>query len=197
VPPAGDARARVAAVDSAIARAKQIYEREVGGHRAYRDLRFIASDRVLLARLSRGEYAAAEAEARLQMINHARRHITRISVVRGGQAVLVNSLWNSNGFFVVSPVAQELSLRGADLGTLLVSTQDIVGYVKLVHRGTRAHIVVRGASGQTRSSLLGAARASLPASGTVALAGIEYDVGSFQLTGWAGEPMSVWVLVAA
>jgi hypothetical protein len=193
---AADMRARTAGVDRVIAGAKQIYENETSGRRAHDDLGFIAGDRVLLERLSRRDYAAAEADARLQMINYARRHITRISVIRGGHAV-VNSLWNSNGFFVVSPVTQTLSIHGRNLGTLLVSIQDIVGFIKLVHRDTGAQVVVRGTSGQVRSSLPAAAHLNLPASGTVDVDGSEYDVGTFSLTGWAGETMNVWVLVPA
>jgi hypothetical protein len=192
----GDARARTARVDRVIAAAQQIYGNEIAGHRAYSDLQFIASDSVLAGELMRGEDEAAEAQARLQMINNPVRHITRISVVRGGDAI-VNALWNSNGLFVVAPVSQTLYFHGRSLGTLLVSTQDIVGYLKLVHRDTGAQVVLRGASGQVRASLLAAAHANLPPSGTVDIAGVEYDVGTFQLSGWAGEPMSVWVLSPA
>jgi hypothetical protein len=179
---------------SAVASAKQLYGNEVDGQRAYHDLRFIASDQLLLEELSRGEYMAAQAEAYLQMINNATRHITRVSVIRGGHA-LVNAVWNSNGSFVAAPVQQMLRLDGQSLGTLLVSIQDVVGYAKLVHHDTGAQVVVRGASGQVRTSLPAAARAALPSSGAVNIAGAEYDVGMFHRRGWGGEPLSVWVLM--
>jgi hypothetical protein len=188
--------ARAGGIDGVIAGARQIYANETSGQRAHADLQFIASDPILLQELDRGDYAAAQAEARLQMLNHAVRHITRVSVIRAGQ-VLVNAVWNSNGLFVVAPVQEALRVHGRDLGTLLVSTQDVVGYVKLVHRYTGAEVVVRGASGQLRTSLPPAAHTSLPAAGSVSIAGVEYVLGAFQLTGWGGEPLSAWVLDVA
>jgi hypothetical protein len=192
----GAGSARSGGIDGAIAGARQIYENEINGPRAHADLQFIASDPILLQELDRGEYVAAQAESHLQMLNHAVRHITRVSVIRARQ-VLVNAVWNGNGFFVAAPVQQALRLHGRYLGTLLVSTQDLVGYVKLIHRDTGAQAVVRGASGEVRTSLPAAAHTYLPASGAANIAGVEYNVGTFQLSGWGGEPLSVWVLEAA
>ena len=122
-------------------------------------------------------------------------HVTRISVLRGPR-VLANATLNSDGVFVVAPAVRELRLHGRRLGTLLVSIQDVTGFVKLVHRRTGAEVVVRGGSGQVRESLSAAGRARLPASGGVRIAGHNYLVRSFRELGWGGEPLAVWVLVA-
>ncbi|MHB8490962.1 MAG: hypothetical protein ACYDA6_01945 [Solirubrobacteraceae bacterium] len=123
-------------------------------------------------------------------------HITRVSVIRAGR-VLINAVWNSNGAFVVAPVTRVLRFHGRSLGTLLVSIQDVVGYVKLIGRLLGAQAVVRGTSGQVRTLLPAAAHSSLPTAGSVAIAGEEYNVGSFHLGGWGGEPLTVWVLKAS
>ena len=57
--------------------------------------------------------------------------------------------------------------------------QDVIGFVKLVHRLAGAQVVVRGAPGHVESSLPGAAHAQLPASGDVTIAGQAYVVRSF------------------
>jgi hypothetical protein len=72
--------------------------------------------------------------------------------------------------------------------------QDVIGYVKLVHRLTGAQIVVRGQGGHVESSIA-AAPAALPAAGTTTIAGHPYVVRSFSETGFAGEPLTVWILV--
>jgi hypothetical protein len=94
------------------------------------------------------------------------------------------------GAFVVAPA--QLRLRGGDV--LMASMQDVVGYVKLVHRLTGAQVVVRGVPGHVESSLPAAARASLPAAGDATVAGHAYVVRSFHETGYGGERLDVWVL---
>jgi hypothetical protein len=48
-----------------------------------------------------------------------------------------------------------------------------------------------------RTLLPAAAHAHLPARGTVTLAGRRYAVRSFAQRAWAGEPVTVWILVPA
>ena len=87
-------------------------------------------------------------------------------------------------------------MRGRALGTLLVSLQDVTGFVKLVHRRTGAEVLVRGASGHVRTSLAAAASVRLPMSGRVTIAGRGYFVRSFIEIGWGKEPLTVWILAA-
>ena len=141
--------------------------------------------------------ARARAEAQAQLLSPSNHfdHVTRISVLRGPR-VLANATLNSDGTYVVAPARRELAVHGRQVGTLLVSIQDVTGFVKLVHRRTGAEVVVRGGSGQVRESLSAAARARLPASGGVRIAGHNYLVRSFRERGWGGEPLTVWVLLA-
>jgi hypothetical protein len=182
-----------AGLAGAVAVAKHTYANEINGSRVHSDVRLVAGDQTLLNDLSRGDLAGAQAEAWSTMVNNRGQHITRISVVNGSH-VLVNAVWNGNGSFVVAPLARPLYLNGRNLGTLLVSVQDVVGYVKLVHVFSGAQSVVRGSSGQLRTSLPAAARVTLPSSGQVTIAGRRYRVGSFHARGWGTEALTVWVL---
>lgn len=181
------------ALRHSIAIAQRVYENEIDGERVHSDLRLVAGDEVLLEDLARGDAAAAQARALHVMRVNGRDHITRVSVLRGGHA-LVNAVLNANGTFVVAPLQRALSLHGRSLGTLLVSVQDVVGYVKLSHKYTGAQIVARGSSGQVRTSLPAAARSALPQSGQVTIGGARYQVGAFRVGGWGGETLAVWVL---
>lgn len=178
-----------------VAAAERIYEHEVAGPRAHRDLRFIAADRAFVADVASGRRRAARREAERQMRGHRALHITRAAVARD-RRVIVNATMNANGSFVVAPVARRLTSRGRALGTLLVSVQDVVGYERLLRRELGAYAVVRGGSGQVRSSLRAAANRRLPHEGTVDVGGSRYAVGSFHREGWRGEPLTVWLLVA-
>jgi hypothetical protein len=181
---------------NAIALARAVYANEINGGRVHADMRLLASDAALLEALARGDLVAAHAEAWRVMTSNRQQHITRVGVVRGGH-VLVNAVWNGNGTFVAAPLARAIALHGRSLGTLLVSVQDIIGYVKLTHKLTGDEIVVRGSSGQVRASLPAAARAALPGSGEVKIGATRYRVGSFHVAGWADEPLTVWVLQPA
>jgi hypothetical protein len=175
--------------------AEHIYGNEINGHRASSDLAFVAGNQTLLAQLYRGELAAAQAYAQRLMTGNPILHITRIGVIAGGRA-LINTVWNSNGTFVVAPVTRLLRYHGRTLGTLAVCVQDVVGFVKLIARDLHAFSVVRGSSGQVRTSLPAAASVKLPDSGSATIAGVQYEVGSFHLGGWGGETLTVWVLKA-
>jgi hypothetical protein len=182
-------------VDATVVRAKAIYRNEIEGAKLPQQLRRIARDRNLLDALSRGDLAGARAAANKLLripLNH-RAHVTRISVVRGSQ-VLVNATVNSDGVFVVTPGRRLLTFHGRPLGILLVSLQDVTGFVKLIRHVTGADALVRGASGHVRTSLPAARRARLPSSGSVTIAGRTYLTRSFHETGWGKEPLTVWIL---
>ncbi|HWY91110.1 MAG TPA: hypothetical protein VNY31_10610 [Solirubrobacteraceae bacterium] len=185
-------------IDGIVDVAKGTYYGETKGPKLRQELGRIARDGILLDALSRGDLAGAQAEADAQLrspINHLA-HVTRISVIHGSR-VLVNATVNSDGVFVVAPGRRVLHLHGRLLGTLLVSIQDVTGFVKLVHRLTHAEVVVRGASGHVRSSLGAAARVRLPMSGQVTIAGRRYFVRSFPEIGWGNESLTVWILERA
>jgi hypothetical protein len=199
---AATARATVQARDSRRSRLDRFvttaigtYYNETKGPKLFQQLGRIARDGILLHALSRGDLAGAQAEADAQLrspVNHLA-HVTRISVIRGSR-VLVNATVNSDGVYVVAPGTRVLRSNGRLLGTLLVSLQDVTGFVKLVHRLTGAEVLVRGASGHVRTSLGAAARVRLPRSGHATIAGRGYFVRSFGEIGWGNEPLTVWIL---
>jgi hypothetical protein len=197
--PQAPAAPRAATLEARLARsvsaAKRTYNRESRGSKLTREADRIATDATLLRALARGDVSAAQAEAQAQLLRPANHlaHVTRISVMRAGR-VLANATLNSDGSFVVAPARRGLQLRGRRLGTLLVSIQDVTGFVKLVRRLTGSEVLARGASGQVRTSLALAGRVRLPSSGTASIAGRTYLVRSFTESAWAGEPLTVWIL---
>jgi hypothetical protein len=168
------------------------------GRKLRKETTRIARDGILLDALGRGELSRAQAEADSQLRrpgNHVA-HVTRISVLSGSR-VLVNAKLNSDGVYVVAPATRVLSIHGRLLGTLLVSIQDVTGFVKLVHKVTGAEVAVRGAGGHVRASLGVAALVRLPTSGQITLAERRYVVRSFHELGWGNERLTVWLLEGA
>jgi hypothetical protein len=197
------ARPRRSRIDGIADVAKASYHSETKGRHLMQQLSRIARDGVLLGALSRGDVAGAQAEADAQLRSPSNHfdHVTRISVVRGSR-VLVNATINSDGVFVVAPGSRVLRLHGRPLGTLLVSIQDVTGYVKVVHDLTGADVVARGASGRVRTSRGAPTGVRLPPSGQVTIAGRRYFVRSFHETGWGNEPrgnepLTIWILERA
>ena len=169
--------------------ARRVYHQEAAGQVGHVAATRIAKDRVLVSALRRHDLAALRAEALRQLFDPGK-HVVRLSVVRGGR-----TLTNVGGAFVVAPTSRELRAPGGtDLGRLEVSMQDVIGYVKLVHRLTGADIVVRGRTGHVESSLPMARAAALPATGEITLAGDPFVVRSFAEIGYDGEPLTVWIL---
>ena len=163
--------------------ARRIYRQEAAGAVGHAAVKRLARDRALIAAI-RGHQPAALRAAALRQLFNPGKHVVRLSLVRGGQ-----TLTNVGGAFVVAPA--KLPLHGA---VLEASVQDVIGYVKLVRRLTGAQIVVRGAPGHVESSLAGAANLTLPASGSMTVAGSTYEVRSFREPGYGGESLTVWIL---
>jgi hypothetical protein len=170
--------------------AKRIYRQEADGAVGHAAVKRIARDHALLAALRAGDMPALRSAALRQLFDPGK-HVVRLSIVRG-----TRTLTNVGGAFVVAPAHLELhSAGGAPLATLEASMQDVVGYVKLVHRLTGADIVVRGRAGHVESSLA-TPPATLPASGSATVDGRPCVVRSFQEVGFDGEPLTVSILVS-
>jgi len=163
--------------------ARRIYQQEADGAVGHAAVKRIARDPALRAAMRSTNPSALRAAALRQLFNPGT-HVVRLSVMRGG-----HTLTDVGGRFVVSPA--HMRVQG---DVIEASMQDIIGYVKLVHRLTGADVVVRGAPGHVESSLPGAAAAALPASGNATIAGQAYVVRSFPEVGFGGEPLDVWVL---
>jgi hypothetical protein len=115
--------------------------------------------------------------------------------IRKGSSVVVET----GVPFVVAP--SKVTLRasnGRSLGTLEVSIQDEIGFVRYMHRNYPVDVVVRGQGpGHVKTSLPAAANATLPSQGPATIAGRRYLVRSFRETAWNGEPVTIWILAKA
>ena len=169
--------------DTLVGVARRIYRQEAAGAVGHAAVERLARDRALIAAM-RGDRPAALRAAALRQLFNPGKHVVRLRVSRGGR-----TLADVGGRFVVSPA--RLRLHG---DVIEASMQDVIGFVKLVHRLTGAQVVVRGAPGHVESSLPGATEAALPASGNAAIAGQPYVVRSFRAAGFGGEALEVWVL---
>jgi hypothetical protein len=186
-PATADAAAVRAATLADVAR--RLYAQEAGGSTVRRQVLRIGRDRVLLAALERNDPATVRAETLRQLFEPGQ-HVVRLRVIEGSR-----DLGDVGGRFVVSGAQAQLhGPGGAALGELQASIQDVIGFVKLTHRLTGADVVVRGDSGHVAAWPASAARLALPAAGATTFAGGTYQVSSFHARGFAGEPLTVWVL---
>jgi hypothetical protein len=182
-------RGPIASIHGAQARADAVAKR---GRKQYRaevtrtfersTARHAASNGALLAALRANDPARARTIA--AGLLYRRDHISHIEIVRGGHSVV------SVGKGFVSG-ASPVRVQG---DAMYVSIQDVIGFVRLLHRRTGADVVVRGRPGHVAASLAAAARASLPARGATTVGGVRYHVSSFSATGLLGERLHVWVL---
>jgi hypothetical protein len=187
--PRAHARAR-SAINRLTVVARRRYSDEVNGAAVHKQLRRVAADPLLLRALRTGNLAALRAEVRRQDATpHA--HISRLRVVRGSRV-----LADAGVVFVVAPAQRALhDAHGRYLGTLQLSIQDVIGYVKYMHRNVHVDVVVHGrGAAHVRTSLPAAARVALPSAGTVTVAGHRYRVRSFSERGLAGETLRIWIL---
>ena len=178
------------AIDRLAIVARQRYSEEVTGAAVHKQLRRVAADPVLLRALSSGNLTALRAEVRLQDATpHA--HISRLRVVRGSRV-----LADAGVVFPVAPAQTALhDAHGHVLGTLQLCIQDVIGYVKYLHRNVHVDVVVRGhGAGHVRTSLPAAASRTLPSSGPVTIGGHRYLVRFFTEHGLAGETLRIWIL---
>lgn len=181
-------RAVQARANALTAVARRRYSHEQYGVAVHAALNRVAHDRALLNALSAGAFRPAQREANRQLVQHT----VRIRIMRGSR-VLVDA--NPSSFAVGGPFARLHGRGGRVLGQVEVTVQDVVGFIKLVHKYHPAHVLVRGRRGHVESSLPAARARRLPSSGCVSVAGQRYLVHSFAKTGFAGEGLTVWVLV--
>jgi hypothetical protein len=174
----------------ALGAAKRRYLTEAQGEVIHADLRQIANDPILLGALSAGNLNAALAEADRQLV----RHVVQIRVLRGSR-VLLDA--NSTSFDVGGAGLELHPRNGRSLGRLEITVQDVIGFIKLVHKLNAADVVVRASGGQVRTSLPAAVTLSLPRAGCAQIGTHRYVVSSFDETGFSGERLTIRVLTAA
>jgi hypothetical protein len=187
-PPCRVCAAEVAQVraDAFATVAKLTYAEEVYGAPNGAAFHVISRIPGLLDGLSTGNFSLARHAMHHQPIRHA----VAVRVTRGGRTLIDVGL----RFVVGGRVHALHNAQGVYLGRIEVSIQDVIGFIKLIHRLTGCEVVVAGSTGQAMSSLAAAAGAVLPARGPVTVAGREYTVSSFRERGFAGEPLRVSIL---
>jgi hypothetical protein len=179
-------------IDRLTAVAKTRYASEVHGGVAIGTLHRVARDPAMKAALASGSTAQMRAivTSRFNRVWY-HWHVSRLRVVRGGRTLV-----DVGVPFVVAP--SHMTLRdshGRSLGTLQVSIQDVIGFVRYMHRNYPVDVVVRGSGAQhVRTSLPAAASVGLPRSGTATIAGARYQVRSFTARALGNEPVTAWIL---
>ncbi len=167
-----------------LAFAESRYRLEAGGPAVRAALRRVVADPALTGALAAGRLAAASAAAQRLLRRHL--HLTAIRFVRRGRVIFTTKPHP----FDVAGAGQ--AIRGG--GTLEVTIQDLIGFIRLVHKFTGAEVVVRGAAGEVKSSVASNLGARLPAGGCATLGGRAYAVRSFAATAFGGEPLTISVL---
>jgi len=188
------ARTSTASIDQLTVIARRRYADEVGGLAVHRELRRIAHDPALIAALASGDQARLEAYVRVQYQNvWYHEHVSRLRILRGSRVVIDRGVP-----FVVAPSQVALRDAGGQLaGTLQISMQDVIGFVRYMHRNHHVDVVARGNGGaHVCSSLPAADPAALPDRGRTRIAGKRYDVRSFRVLALDREPVKVWILAA-
>jgi hypothetical protein len=184
----------ITALDRTVTRGKAQYKREVSGGKVRSLLRQVARDPALLRALATSDTATRAYVAQQFPAVWYHWHISRLRIFRGATVITERGV----PFTVDGPQMKLRGTNGKNLGTLQISLQDEIGFVRLMHRNYPVNVVVRGVNpADVRSSLPAATYAALPASGTVKLAARTYAVRSFKETAWNNEPVTIWFLAAA
>jgi hypothetical protein len=183
---------RAAAPDPMLATAMRRYRQEATGRRVYRLLARVARDQGLFVAMQSQSTARVRAYvARKYPLVWRHWHVTRLLITRGGRV-----LADAGSPFDVAGLARTLQYTSADEHDILrISVQDVLGYVRFMHRNYGVQIVVRGRGpGRVRTSLPAAAHRHLSDRGRVTIEGRRYRVASFREVGWRGEPLKIWIL---
>ncbi|MGI8803089.1 MAG: hypothetical protein ACR2KV_13110 [Solirubrobacteraceae bacterium] len=173
--------------DTYAAVARRIYGEEVYGSPNSDAFHKIAPLAGLVDGLRSGDYAVA----RRALLHQPVRHAVRVRVARGRRTLVDVGL----GFVVAGARRQLRAPDGRYLGRIEISIQDVIGFIKLVHRLTGAAIVVRGSfDHHVESSPPAAAAVTLPRSGPVVIGTRRYTVSAFGAAGFSGETLTSWIL---
>jgi hypothetical protein len=190
--PGQSTTAQAAAAPSLIAPYEARYTSEASGSAAHATLSRVAHDPGLLAAVRSGSNARIRAyvTSRFRLVWY-HWHVSRLRITRGNATVIETGV----PFVVNGPTTTLRDAHGHAIAQLQVSIQDVIGFVRLNTRHGDVNTVVQGrGSADVRTSLPAALKVTLPSSGTVTIAGRRYDVGSFDETGWRGEPLQIWIL---
>ena len=190
------ARHKLTRLDRMVAMARVVYDNQVRGPHSLDVLHKVGSDPVLVRDLQTGRLAAARAYVASvfpRVWYHW--HVSRLRVTQGNRVV------TEVGVPFVMPASQ-MTLRapgGRSVGTLQISMQDEIGFVRLMHRRyPPLQVLLRGdRPSLLRTSMHAAAFAHLPANGAVRIGGRRYEARSFQEQSWENGPVTIWLLMPA
>jgi hypothetical protein len=185
---------RAKPIDRITSAARALYADQVAGSHSLAVLHRLGADPNLLRLLASGNLASVRAYVSQQYPRTWYHwHVSRMRISRGSQVV------TEVGVRFVMPASQMVlhGSGGRTLGTLQVSMQDEIGFVRLIHRRYPVDVVIRG-RGQKhlRASDRAAGLAKLPTTGSIVLGGRRYLVRSFHELAWDGEPVTIWILKA-
>jgi hypothetical protein len=179
-------------IDSLLPTIETRYQEQVHGPAAVQALHSLATDPTLLRLLAEPNLSAARSYIHTQYWGiWYHWHVSRMRIMRGSQTI------STQGVPFVLPTIHTTmhAADGRSLGTVYVSMQDEIGFVRLMHREYPVQVVIRGSGGELRTSMYSAAFAKLPSSGSVRLGGQSYVVRSFHEPAWGGETVTIWILM--
>lgn len=173
-----------------IARTRWTIERY--GPVTHKLMRVVAADPGLRRVLRTGDTTALQAYVRDRFARDwYHLHVSRMRISRGSR-ILVDA---GVPFVVAASKTTLTDDRGRPRGTLEVSVQDVIGFVRFMHRNYPVDVVARGVgSSHVKTSLPVALSVRLPDRGTAVVAGRRYAVRSFTQKALGGEPVKVWIL---
>jgi hypothetical protein len=183
-------------IDRMMAVAREVYAGQVSGTHSIAVLHQVGSDPTLLRLLQSGQVSGARAYVARQFPRvWYHWHVSRLRITHGSHLV------TETGVPFVLPPSQ-MVLRGSGgsaVGTLRVSMQDEIGFVRLMHRRYPAVQVLIQGRGRShlRTSMHAAAFVKLPASGSVSLGAHRYLVRSLSEPAWNDEHVTIWLLMKA
>lgn len=188
----GVAVASTASIDRMTTVAKAQYLRETSGGKVRGLARQIANDPGVRGPLRSGDMPRLRAYVRSKFSSvWYHQHVSRLRILRGSKVEV-----DAGVPFVVAPAKTTLRDRGGrPIGTVEVSIQDLIGFVRYMHRNYPVDVVVRGTGPRhTRTSLPAALRVHLPDRGVATVRGHRYNVRSFMASALGGEPVRISIL---
>jgi hypothetical protein len=191
---ASGAATSVPTIDHMASVASRRYGEEVYGAVVHQKIWRLAGDPVLRRRLASGNVTALRKYVQRQFWGvWYHWHVSRLRILRGSRVLV-----DTGVPFVVAPARATVSTAPGRQVTIEVSIQDVIGYVRFMHRHYPVDVVVRGNGPQhVKTSLPAALQVALPDTGNATVGGHTYRIRSFTKTAFRGERLKVWVLQRA
>jgi hypothetical protein len=170
---------------------RRIYANELASGGVFKDKHQVESYGPLLRALEGGSRAAIKQAVTSLVYSHT--HIVRLRVTRGNKV-----LADVGGPYIIAPTGGALRRNGRTLGRYVLSVQDDLGYVKLVHRfiGVPLALSVGGHSLPVEGAVP-IPPATIPAHGPVSYHGSRYQAFSFTAKAFPSGSLHISLLAPA